>query len=167
MSKKSTFRKTLVVASVCLLTVLALVSAGLTQNRPAAEKGQLSGRDFSQMGTRATFSGTLQVDQAGEWYLQTSKSTYALHLGPEGFRAAQGFQMKKGEKALVKGFLYNNDVAVAEIETGGRTIILRDSTGRPAWSGTGYSQRRNMRPGGQGKAQGPGLGQGRGYQSNS
>jgi hypothetical protein len=39
----------------------------------------------------------------------------------------------------VKGFVYGTDVAVMEIQAGGKTITLRDETGRPAWAGTMYS----------------------------
>ena len=66
-------------------------------------------------------------------------TSYEIHLGPGDYRTKEGFVLNHGDRATVKGFVYGTDLAVMEIEAGGKTITLRDETGRAAWAGSKFS----------------------------
>jgi hypothetical protein len=97
--------------------------------------GKLKGRDLAQLGKVATLTGTLE-QHGDEWGLKVGHTSYEIHLGPADYRTNQGLVLNNGGQATVKGFVYGADVAVMEIEAGGKKITLRDETGRPAWAGT-------------------------------
>lgn len=110
-------------------------------NRAGSKKGKaatLKGRDLVRLGKIATVTGTL-FQHADEWGLKVGDTLYEIHLGPAEYRAQKGFTLKEGDQATIKGFVYNTDVAVTTIETGGKSIVLRDETGRPAWARTTFS----------------------------
>lgn len=103
----------------------------------SAEK--LKGRDYVRLGKPGTVSGTL-VQVGDEWGLKVTGNTYEIHMGPSDFRASQGFVLKDGAEAAVTGFIYGNNISVTVMETAGQKIVLRDETGRAAWSGSGFSK---------------------------
>ena len=110
-------------------------------NRAGSKKGKaatLKGRDLVRLGKIATVTGTL-FQHGDEWGLKVGDTLYEIHLGPAEYRAQKGFTLKEGDQATIKGFVYNTDVAVTTIETGGKSIVLRDETGRPAWARTTFS----------------------------
>jgi Spy/CpxP family protein refolding chaperone len=114
-------------------------------NRPGTQRypsdtagGKLRGRDLVQLGKIATFTGTLE-QHGDEWGLTVGTTSYEIHLGPADYRTNQGFILNNGDLATVKGFVYGSDIAVTEIEVGGKFITLRDETGRPAWAGSKFS----------------------------
>ena len=145
-------------ALVTTLFILAAIAILIPiKHAQAAEPGQPSGRDFVQVGQKGSLTGIL-VYQNAEWFLRAGDELYALHMGPRDFMTDQGFVLRAGDQASIKAFFHNQDAAVVEITTNGRTMVLRDSSGRPAWSGTKYSQRRNY---GGGQGQGQGLGRNR------
>lgn len=109
---------------------------------------QLKGRDIVRLGRPVTLTGTL-VQQGNEWALRAGDIVYEIHLGPAQYRDHQGFTLTEGEEAVVHGFLYGTDMAVTAMETGGKSISLRDESGRAVWSGTAYG-----RGGGYGRGQG-------------
>jgi hypothetical protein len=110
-----------------------------TQSYPSdTAGGKLRGRDFVQLGKVATLTGSLE-QHGDEWGLKVGTTSYEIHLGPADYRAHKGFVLKDRDQATVKGFVYGTDVAVMEIEAGGKSILLRDETGRPAWAGTIFS----------------------------
>jgi hypothetical protein len=110
-----------------------------TQSYPSdTAGGKLRGRDLVQLGKVATLTGTLE-QHGDEWGLKVGTTSYEIHLGPADYRTNQGLVLSNGGQATVKGFVYGTDVAVMEIEAGGRTITLRDETGRPAWAGSKFS----------------------------
>jgi hypothetical protein len=110
-----------------------------TQSYPSnIAGGKLRGRDLVQLGKVATLTGTLE-QHGDEWGLKVGTTSYEIHLGPADYRKSQGLVLKNGSQATVKGFVYGTDVAVMEIQTGGKKITLRDDTGRPAWAGSMYS----------------------------
>lgn len=117
----------------------------LNQNKTAQAEtrsnasGELKGRDFVRMGEVKTVTGSL-VQKGDEWGLKVGDITYEIHMGPTDFRNAQGLVLKDGAGAVVTGYVYNTDLSVTTIETGGRSITLRDASGRPAWAGTGFSK---------------------------
>ncbi|MFC1863086.1 DUF4405 domain-containing protein [Thermodesulfobacteriota bacterium] len=100
---------------------------------------KLKGSDFARLGVMTSFSGTL-VRIGDEWGLQSGGSVYEIHMGPEVYRASEGVVLKDGAQASITGFAYGTDISVARLETGGRSILLRDETGRPAWAGSRFSQ---------------------------
>lgn len=100
--------------------------------------GKLRGRDLAQLGKVTTLTGTLE-QHGDEWGLKVGNTSYEIHLGPGDYRAKEGLILNHGDRATVKGFVYGTDVAVMEIEAGGKRITLRDETGRPAWAGSKFS----------------------------
>jgi hypothetical protein len=99
---------------------------------------KLKGRDLVQLGKIATLTGTLE-QHGDEWGLKVGTTSYEIHLGPADYRTNQGLVLNNGGQATVKGFVYGTDVAVMEIEAGGKKITLRDETGHPAWAGSKFS----------------------------
>jgi hypothetical protein len=100
--------------------------------------GKLKGRDLVQLGKVATLTGTLE-QHGDEWGLKVGTTSYEIHLGPGDYRINEGLFLHHGDLATVKGYVYGNDIAVMEIEAGGKTVTLRDETGRPAWAGSKFS----------------------------
>jgi hypothetical protein len=101
-----------------------------------APSSTLRGRDYARLGTMDTLMGTL-VQKDDEWGFKVGENVFDIHLGPSEYRTDRGFTLKNGEQATIKGFVYQNHVSVSSIETGGRSITLRDQSGRPAWAGQG------------------------------
>jgi hypothetical protein len=100
--------------------------------------GKLRGRDIVQLGKATVLTGILE-QHGDEWGLKVGTTSYEIHLGPADYRTNQGLVLNNGARATVKGFVYGTDVAVMEIQVGGKTLTLRDETGRPAWAGTMFS----------------------------
>ena len=112
-----------------------------TSHQPVnKDTSTLKGRDFVEIGKLENVTGNL-VKLGDEWGLKVGEKIYEIHLGPEEYRAYQSFTLTDGEMAMVRGFIFNNDIAVATMETGGKSITLRYETGQPAWSGSGFSSR--------------------------
>ena len=100
---------------------------------------RLKGRDIVRLGKPDTLKGIL-VRQRDEWTLTVDETAYEIHMGPAEFRTHKGFTLTEGEEATVTGFLYGKDMAVNTMETDGKSIVLRDDTGRPLWAGTSYGR---------------------------
>ena len=62
-----------------------------------------------------------------------------VHLGPASFIAREGFSFAKGDAVEVIGSkvtINGAEVVIArEVVKDGKTLILRDKTGRPMWAG--------------------------------
>jgi hypothetical protein len=99
----------------------------------------LKGKDYVRMGKVETLIGNL-VQKGDEWELKVGDTKYEIHMGPIDFRNTQGLILKEGAQAVVTGFVYNNDLSVTIIETGGKSVSLRDEFGRPAWAGSGFGK---------------------------
>jgi hypothetical protein len=71
--------------------------------------------------------------------LQTDTEATAVHLGPEWYIERQDVKLEKGDKIEVKGskVVFDGKPAIiaAEIKKGDGVLILRDSSGVPAWAG--------------------------------
>lgn len=106
------------------------------------DSATLKGRDFVRLGKLESLNGTL-VKLGDEWGLKEGEKIYEIHMGPEEYRLYKGVILIEGENVKVKGFVYNNDISVATMEMGGKSIIFRDESGRPLWSGSGFSRGRN------------------------
>ena len=103
---------------------------------PSAPSSTLKGRDYVRLGQMDSLTGTL-VQKDNEWGLNVEDKVWDIHLGPSEYRASKGLILINGENATIKGFVYQDHVTVTSIETGGKSITLRDQTGRPAWAGQG------------------------------
>jgi hypothetical protein len=120
--------------AVCFL----FLGTGVSFAEQSVDVSRLRGRDIAEIGKITTIEGVLKLEGT-EWVLLTSDKNYEIHLGPESFRESKGFQLIEGDQAIVKGFLIKTDIAVMEIESNDKTIILRDSNGRPAWAGSRFA----------------------------
>jgi hypothetical protein len=71
--------------------------------------------------------------------LKTDKETIPVHLGPEWYIERLDTKIEKGDKIEVKGsrvtFADKPAIIAAEVKKGDSTLVLRDSTGIPAWAG--------------------------------
>ena len=99
---------------------------------------RVKGRDVVDAGAIRTLSGTLKPDGGHDWFLITEDGEYELHLGPEGFRAAQEFKISKGDNAETTGFVHEDHMAPITLTVKGKTIALRTDEGRPLWAGTEF-----------------------------
>jgi hypothetical protein len=124
-----------IIVAVCYL----FIGGGFSYAEDTREASQLRGRDIAEIGKIVTVSGILKKEGV-EWVLLSSDSEYDIHLGPESYRDSKGFQLVEGERAVVKGFHLKTDIAVMEIGSNDKTIVLRDSSGRPAWSGSRFAR---------------------------
>ena len=102
--------------------------------------GEQRGRDYVRLGETKELTGVLEL-QGTEWFIKYEDKTYALHMGPEDYRDNQGFSLNENDIATITGFVYKNDVAVKSITSAGKSIVLRDDSGRPAWAGSKFSNR--------------------------
>ncbi len=99
---------------------------------------ELKGNEIVTLGSLDTLSGTLTED-AGEWYLQTGDSLYALHLGNHDYLDSLDLNLKERESATVFGFVYEQDIAPVTLTSGEITYCFRSEDGRPLWAGRGRS----------------------------
>jgi hypothetical protein len=71
--------------------------------------------------------------------LKTDKETIAVHLGPEWYIERQDVKLEKGDTVEVKGSRITFDgkpaIIAAECKKGDSVLVLRDSSGVPAWAG--------------------------------
>ena len=126
-----------------LLSIAFLLAIMILSSQPSFA-GALKGRDYVRMGKSVTVNGIL-IQNGIEWELKVNDDIYEIHLGPIAYREYKGFTMKQGDPASVTGFIYQKNIAVAEITSAGKTIVLRYSDGRPAWRGSRFAGARNNR----------------------
>lgn len=71
--------------------------------------------------------------------LKTDKEAISVQLGPEWYIERLDTKIQKGDKIEVKGsrvtFAGKPAIIAAEVKKGDSTLVLRDSTGIPAWAG--------------------------------
>jgi hypothetical protein len=98
--------------------------------------------------TEVTLKGTLEAvdrhESPGGWQgvhlrLKTDGGVIDVHVGPSWFVQEKGFAFAPGDALEVLGSrvaLEGTDSLLArEIRRGGKTLVLRDARGIPAWSG--------------------------------
>lgn len=77
--------------------------------------------------------------------VKTAKETIAVHLGPQWFIERLDTKLEKGNSIEVKGSRVTFDgkpaIIAAEVKKGDETILLRNETGIPVWSGMGARRR--------------------------
>ena len=78
-----------------------------------------------------------------ELSIQTADGEEVMHLGPEWYWEAEGIALNLGDEVEVTGFYESDEFEVAGIEnlTTGESVVLRDDSGRPMWSGGGRQGR--------------------------
>ncbi len=71
--------------------------------------------------------------------VKTDKETVAVHLGPGWYIERLDTRIEKGDKIEVKGSRVTIDgkpaIIAAEVKKGDNILVLRDSSGIPAWAG--------------------------------
>ncbi len=102
---------------------------------------RLTGSDFVQLGELQSLKGEL-LTQYGEWFLESPDKIYELHLGNHEHREAINIDLQAGKKAEVKGFLYEDDIAVVTMTIDNQDYAFRTEEGTPLWAGSGYGRQR-------------------------
>lgn len=129
----------------------SLLAAALVLAAVPAAEAQMKGRGMSQRtyntATEATIKGTVEdVTQGARGMMQgthlmvkTAEGTREVMLGPSAFISGKGFTFAKGDEVEITGSkvtMGGNDAFIArEVVKGGKTLALRDKTGKPEWSG--------------------------------
>ncbi len=130
--------KKLLVVSVMMLTAASAFGQGMGQRRMMYDQA-----------TVTTISGTIQsVDtltgRRGNFQLiqltvKDSSGTIKVNVGPAAFIDQQGISFKAGDAVEVTGskiqFNDNDVMLAAVIKDGGKTLKIRDDSGRPVWAG--------------------------------
>ena len=123
-----------------LFSMVIMTSAVFAQGR-----GQR--RQFYDASTVTTINGTIaiidsQATPRRDFYMvqlsvQDTSGTTNVVVGPSSYLDSQNISFNKGDSIQVTGSKVNfrgNDVMIAaQIVTGGKTIKLRDDSGRPMW----------------------------------
>ncbi len=80
----------------------------------------------------------------GEITIQTAEGQVLVGMGQSAYR--EGFRLEVGDEITVLGFYEDGEFKAGTVENlaTGETIVLRDETGRPMWSGQG--RLKNQRP---------------------
>jgi hypothetical protein len=125
----------------------------------AAQTGPGQGSKMYDVKTETTVAGTVEGVETitgsggkgrrglGGTHLsvRTSAGPVEVHVGPTGYLAEQKIVLAKGDELEILGSrvtIDNESVLIArQIKKGDKTWVLRDATGRPAWSGKGKSER--------------------------
>jgi hypothetical protein len=84
-------------------------------------------------------TGTVAV-VGSEIAIQTADGEVTVGLGQASYR--EGFVLEVGDEVMVIGFYEDGEFKAGSVEnlSTGRTIVLRDETGRPMWAGGGRFQ---------------------------
>ncbi len=123
-----------------LLTTLLIAGAAFAQGR-----GQH--RQFYNPDSIVTITGTIaEVDSVesprGNMYMmqmtvQDTSGKSTVMVGPNSYLAEQGISFSKGDTVQVTGskvhFNDNEMIIAGQIVVAGKTIKLRDESGRPVW----------------------------------
>ncbi len=114
-------------------------------------QGGMNGMNMKMMrydaSTETTITGTVQDvlhPQMGRMngthlLVKTETETIEAHVGPSDFVTGEGFSFAKGDSVQVLGSRVTIDGKAAliarEVTKDGKTLTLRDKTGRPLWAG--------------------------------
>ena len=121
-----------------VVILLVMVSVGVF----ASINSDLKGSDFVRLGQLGIVSGMLS-EEDGEWYLTTTDSEYALHLGNYEVIYPKGIDLEQGSEAVVRGFVLDSDISAVTVATNDVSYSFRSAAGIPLWSGQG--ERQNQR----------------------
>ena len=138
------------VGAVALLTA-GLGSPGAAQSSQATRQGQ----GMYDAKTETTIAGTVEslenITGAGgrgrrgmggtHLVVKTDKEAVDVHVGPTAYLAEKGITLAKGDRLEILGSRVTVDneafLIARQIKKGDNTWMLRDASGRPAWSGRG------------------------------
>ena len=78
--------------------------------------------------------------------IQTAEGNVLIGMGQSAYR--EGFALEVGDEITVLGFHEDGEFKAGTVEnlTSGETIVLRDETGRPMWSGRGRLKNQGRHP---------------------
>lgn len=139
-----------VVAALSLILTSSIAFAGWGGWRGSGGWGM--GSQYNRMynpATVETVSGTVEaVDKITPMkgmysgihlVVKTDKENIDVHLGPEWYIERLDTKIEKGDKIEVKGSRVTLSgkpaIIAAEVKKGDNTLVLRDSSGIPAWAG--------------------------------
>lgn len=105
-------------------------------------------RQFYDASTVTTVIGTIasvdsQANPRGDFYMvrltvRDTSGTTAVMVGPSSYLDGQNISFNKGDSIQVTGskvdFHGNQAIIAGKIVSGGKTIKLRDDSGRPVWA---------------------------------
>ena len=139
------------------------VQAGRELNGRLAVRGsggpEQSGKSVVETGTLDNLSGTLSYD-GSEWYLDTGKDLYILHLGNSAFVESTGIDLREGQPIDVRGYVDGDEIAVASARIDSQVYTFRSEDGTPLWAGNGRRDNQIVRPYGAGSTSSQPRGQG-------
>jgi hypothetical protein len=128
-----------------LATAVMLLAAPLIQAQPGRRRAaHIMMYDAK---TETTIKGTVDDVLQGSrgmmmgthLSVQTSDGNKQVLLGPSNFIASSGFTFNKGEEVDITGsqvMMHGTEFLIArQVVKGGKTLVLRDKTGKPQWSG--------------------------------
>lgn len=90
-----------------------------------------------------TISGPV-TESGNELLVNTTTGEVLVGLGPEFYREEAGFTVAVGDQVSVMGYFEDGEFKAATVEnsTSDTSIVLREASGRPMWSGRGNQQNR-------------------------
>lgn len=132
-----------------LALVISLPALSLAQGGPPPGKGMGAARMFDPA-TVVTVTGQIvqenRVDRGMghsgvHLAVKTADGEITVHLGPDFWVDKQTVKFVKGDEVTVKGskitFEGKPAILAVTVTKGSATLVVRDATGVPAWSGQG------------------------------
>jgi hypothetical protein len=101
-------------------------------------QGQRSGEPQAEIEDWQIIEGL--VVETDELVVETADGqTVQVGLGPSQYREGQGFALTLGAKVRVSGYWEEDEFKAMQVENldTGKSIVLRDVSGRPMWAGQG------------------------------
>jgi len=138
--------KALQTAAYLFVTWLVVAAPSVSAQPPGGARMRMPAYDAS---TEVTISGTVDKvlqPQHGRMtgshlMVNTADGMIEVHLGPSSFVAREGFNFAAGDQVKVVGskVMFGGAPAILarEVTKDGKTLNLRDTTGRPVWAGRG------------------------------
>ena len=130
-------------ASIILLTVFVSVATALVQ----AQRGHGMGMPNYDPKSETTVNGAVQQVQQHQMMghqgthliVKTESGELEVHLGPASYLAQRQFSFTKGDQVEVTGSMVKmggKDALLGrQVTKNGKTLVLRNAQGIPAWSG--------------------------------
>lgn len=139
-------KKSIILLKVIFISVL-LTGTSFSQSKMKENQGMGYNRLY-ESSIVETFKGTVfnlttfnpdgYIRNAVRFNLITQNDTISIHIGPSWYLDYKKFNIKEGDKVIVKGskVVYNEKPAIiaSHIQTGNTKIELRNSQGFPLWS---------------------------------
>jgi hypothetical protein len=130
------------------MKTILVFSAVLLMSSSAFSQGMGRGRAFYDQSTVTTITGTIQsVDtlsgRRGNFHMiqltvKDTSGTVSVNIGPSFYLDEQKISFRAGDTVEVTGskvqFNGADVILAAQVKEQGKTIILRDDSGRPVWA---------------------------------